>query len=54
MRVLNDKTELIEIFQTGKRKTKYLENNLNLFFSFLHIKTAGAQLNRLNEINAGV
>ena len=53
MRVLNDKTEQIEIFQSGKKKTKYLENNLNLFFSFLHIKTAVAQLNKLNEINTG-
>ena len=53
MRVLNDKTEQIKIFQSEKKKTKYLENNSNLFFSFLHIKTAGAQLNKLNEINTG-
>ena len=51
--MLNDKTKKISIFQAGKNKAKYLENNLNLFFSLLYIKTAGAQLNKLNEINAG-
>ena len=53
MRVLNEKTEQIKIFQTRKNKTKYLENNLNLFFWFLDINNSSAQLNKFNKINPG-
>ena len=54
MKVLNGKTEQIKIFQTVKSKTKYLVNNLNIFFSFLDINSSSAQLNNFNTINPEV
>ena len=51
MKVLNEKTEQIWIFQTGKNQTKYLENNLTLFFSFLDINNLSVQLNKFNKMN---
>ena len=53
MKVLDEKTEQIWIFQTGKNQTKYLENNLNLFFPFLDINNLSVQLNKFNKINPG-
>ena len=36
-----------KFFQTGKNKTKYLDNNLNFHFPLLHWNIYVAQLNNL-------
>ena len=46
--MLNDETKQIQIFQTGKSKTKYLDNNLNLYCALLNLNIYGAQLNKIN------
>ena len=47
--IKQSKYKYFKLEKKKKRKIKYLENNLNLFFPFLYINNSSTQLKKFNK-----